>query len=532
MKISKFLFFAITLFSFSAKSQFTAQFDYVTVGCDSVYFEPDTVYSQNNYVWDFGDGFTGTGPSAGHYYANDGTYTVILTEIDSLNNWWVMDSLFVTIACDSTPVVDSCNANFYYNFITCDSVWFYPIDLVSSASYSWSFGDGSVSNDFNGLHTYNTDGTYLVTLTAVDSLNNCWNTISNWVTVFCDSIPIIDSCNVDFNFEFITCDSVWFIPSVYNPSAYYQWDMGDGNVFNWEGNGYTYAADGTYPVTLTFVDSLNNCWNSVTHWVTIACDSIPVIDSCNANFDFNFITCDSLWFYPIDFISGASYNWDFGDGESSYDYNALHTYTTDDTYLVTLTVIDSLNNCWNTVSNWVTVSCDSVPVIDSCNANFDYDFVTCDSVWFAPSMYEPTAHYVWNFGEGSSDHNPFTSHQYTHDGTFVVTLTVIDCMNNCWATFTNTLTVDCDSTLGNQSVIDENSLTVYPNPGTGVFYIELASISSIIQVYDLAGNIVLNTNCADNCDHFALDLTHLANGAYSVVVIDNGKMQSTRIIKN
>jgi hypothetical protein len=54
---------------------------------------------------------------------------------------------------------------------------------------------------------------------------------------------------------------------------------------------------------------------------------------------------------PVQFygtaVGGAppySYEWDFGDGENSYEQNPTHIYTAADTYTVTLTVIDAIDD--------------------------------------------------------------------------------------------------------------------------------------------------------------------------------------------
>ena len=94
----------------------------------------------STWLWDFGDGQTGTGAAPTHLYANAGTYSVILTVItsDGCTN-------------DTTHQVEvypEVTAAFSYNSPACasDSVNFE--DLSSSphgsiTTWVWDFGDGN-----------------------------------------------------------------------------------------------------------------------------------------------------------------------------------------------------------------------------------------------------------------------------------------------------------------------------------------------------------------------------------------------------
>ncbi len=53
---------------------------------------------------------------------------------------------------------------------------------------------------------------------------------------------------------------------------------------------------------------------------------------------------------------GATYHWDFGDGNESEVENPMHTYASGDTYQVTLTVTDATGTLTDDVTNAVTVS--------------------------------------------------------------------------------------------------------------------------------------------------------------------------------
>ena len=123
-----------------------------------------------NYLWDFGDGQTGTGVTAAHAYATYGTYLVNLQVTDSEGlNGTTNHSIRVIIE----PV-----ANFTYTPT-------YPLENRpvlfnasqsydpdgSLVSYTWNFGDGNITTTSGSMisHTYAVTNVYRVTLTVTDN---------------------------------------------------------------------------------------------------------------------------------------------------------------------------------------------------------------------------------------------------------------------------------------------------------------------------------------------------------------------------
>lgn len=70
----------------------------------------------------------------------------------------------------------------------------------------------------------------------------------------------------------------------------------------------------------------------------------------------------------------------------------------------------------------------------------------------------------------------------------------------------------------------EQSLNIYPNPGTGIFTVELpeiVDIASSITIYDLTGKVVMQQTLNTNFDVIQIDATSLSSGNYILRVQTN-----------
>jgi PKD repeat protein len=115
-----------------------------------------------------------------------------------------------------------------------------------ATKYYWDFGDGTTSTYENETHTYRNNGTYTVTLTASNDVNNDKKTITINVT----SIAKPDA---DFSFDPLTgmapC-KINFTNSTIGATSY-SWDFGNGLKSSSQNPSIIYNSGGTYNITLT-----------------------------------------------------------------------------------------------------------------------------------------------------------------------------------------------------------------------------------------------------------------------------------------
>src|SRR6266566_573881 len=220
-----------------------------------------------SYSWSFGDGSTGTGTSAKHTYSSAGTLTVALTVKDNGSPQQTATSQ-KTVAVTSPPPPIS--VSFTLNPSSPKVGQSIAFTAVASGgnppySYSWSYGDGSTGTGLQSNHTYNSDGTYQVTLTVADSQGN---TATGVEPVVVGSSPLQDG----FTYSPTSPqpgENIHFTASARGgtPPYSYSWDFGNGASASAASATYSYATAGSYTVTLTVMDSTihsNNTSQSLT----------------------------------------------------------------------------------------------------------------------------------------------------------------------------------------------------------------------------------------------------------------------------
>lgn len=282
---------------------------------------PNSALSNISYLWDFGDGTTSTQQNPQHTYAEGGTYQVNLTlSLGTVCKEWFYQTIHVAGASIQAPD-DICLGT------AIDFPDFRPYATVTAGpqpnSYSWNFGDGNTANSFDPSHTYLSAGTYTVSLTSSYFGGSCTNTEVHTVQVY-DPNPTLTVPTVSC-FGSPTNYSVSFNPA--NPTAPsgYTWNWGDGSapLVNQSSASNSYP-EGTYTLSLATTFS-PNCSSTVNRSLIV---DKPFVGISGPR---QLCSGQRIDFLPI--YSSATENvpsirnWNFGDGNTSNQLNASHTYT-------------------------------------------------------------------------------------------------------------------------------------------------------------------------------------------------------------
>lgn len=388
-------------------ANFTAN---ITNGCAPlvVQFQDISTGNPTQWRWDLGNGTLSTQQNPIGTYFIPGSYTVRLIAQNASGIDTLVKIAYIIV--NSSPTV-----NFSASAISgCYplKVSFTDLSIANSGTvteWTWDFGDGSISNQQNPLHTYVVAGSFTVTLKVKNS--------AGCVTILNRANYINIPSGVLSNFSFIASNGCSLPSNVsFNNTSTgtgsftFLWNFGDGGTSTQPNPIHAYTAQGTYSVTLITTNN-NGCRD------TLFKPNLINIGSVTANYSVNGSCVGS----PITFTNTStptpiSSFWNFGDATTATSLNAIKQFATAGTYPVKLVVDFGL--CKDSTTKIITINPKPIASftnnpIGACAPPLNVQF----------NNFSTAANsYNWLFGDGGISTQTSPSNSYTTSGGFNVSL--------------------------------------------------------------------------------------------------------------
>jgi PKD repeat protein len=212
-------------------------------------------------------------------------------------------------------------------------------------SYLWKLGDGTTDTAQNPSHLYSSAGSYKVTLYTTTEFG-CTDSTSDTVKVYGIPKAYVRDTSLCAGKAFPLIANV-------TDAAEFRWYVNDSFISDDSILWQTYTTPGKYKVALA-VKNYNGCSDSVHAVITIL--PVPVFAATVHAIS------DSARFVVNDSSSSDTYFWDFGDGNTSTDRNAVHVYPKDSLYSVKLTVTNK-QGCQSFYTQQLGIHTGIVPII-------------------------------------------------------------------------------------------------------------------------------------------------------------------------
>ncbi len=399
---------------------------------------------------------------------------------------------------------ESDHVGFINSYVDCHMQFAGTTNLIGNLTWKWDFGDGRFGTGQTTSHPFKRPGTYNVTVKIISSYATCGVPVSDSFS-FTKPVTIIDNIfAVDYSYQgncigqptLFTDSTILTTGMITNRT----WDFGDGspttNILN---PVHTYSNTGMYVVKLLINTSGICNTDSMVKPVYIGDKPIPFFSSNNgcANLPLQFNDNSTGSSSPVD-----SWQWFFGDGDSSALKNPAHAYRNYGNYTVQLQV-----------GSYGCISAARVmqPVVIDSRPDVVFDFKSpClgQSTTFTNSSSNIFGNIIsnsWSFGDNTSSGLAEPKHQYLKAGNKTVTLNVTS-QNGCKSILSKT--IDVIKPVANAG---RDTITLFDQPlqlngsgggsysWTAATHLHDATIANPIAQLKVNETFTLETTSAEGC---------------------------------
>lgn len=451
---------------------------------------------------------------------------------------------------------------------------FNVLNLSTSNTYKWDYGDGNTANSYNlnpVYKSFNDAGTYTVKL-DITAGNGCTYAQSQTKVVVRPkavaniTLPPSPFClNEDFK-PSGTGSTITGGTGTLN----YFWDFGDGTTGSTISPSKKFNTEGSYTIKLKTTGS-NICTDSTARFITIrpqppvsitasspyACLNGTSLEATSGFFNYIWNTGQNG---PVDYvyssgtysvIASTQYGCKSTNSINLIDHPGIQITSDNGLTLCKPTDIINLqatsgfsNYAWNTGSNtrYTSISSPGVYSVTAYDGScqISNSITVEDGSYINPSIFytpiEPFTcvfspqsvhgeYYSWTFGDGNVSILKSPEHTYKKEGEYLVCL---DIMNKCKVRNSFCGTVYVPFTVSGTQEIQKSELNIHPNPGTGTYWIDLPNLGTAasISVTDMKGAVVFYKEKFDIHEPIRIEC---ANGMYLVKVQTNNHVFTGKI---
>ncbi len=209
----------------------------------------------------------------------------------------------------------------------------FSVPWNNQSTYCWSIDTNTTLISDNGNHIrvyFTSTGSNTIAVRETNQLYCAGDSIGIQINVLAnpvaDFIDTIQELNVRFTNTSIASTTA-------------QWVFGDGTSINTISPAHLYADTGSYEVML--IVSNGSCNDTFIK-------TIQVYKCPTAHFTFSASSNNTVYFFSSSSYADSLF-WTFGDGDTAYINNPIHTYPTSANYIATLYVFNKLN-CIDSIS--------------------------------------------------------------------------------------------------------------------------------------------------------------------------------------
>ena len=407
----------------------------VCIGEPSNFFDTSTIEWGTDIIgwyWQFGDGQTSYVSNPSIDYAFAGDYQVSLT----VNTPECTSTFIDTLSAHAIPTV-AATADLMEG---CSPL---SVNLEASgtlnATYSWNFGNGNTATGEQVTHDFITaignDPAHALSVTAT-SEHGCSATESLSVIAHAPAVAAFSISDES------ACAP--FMPLINNQSAgasSYEWFIDGAAAGNATNLNHTFENTSAF-LQSSALDLIANASNGCHDTTSVIMEIFP-----EADFSFSLSTdsvCSPLELIMPAIFSASTFNWDFGNGETSNEAQPHMLIANETGELLASTVVFSGTSAFGcSDTHEQTVHVKPQPVAEITLASANGGCAPFDALFNNNSTNGDV--YTWNFGDGSEEAqaNGDVNHAFqtgSETANYTVTLTATDALG-CADTTTETVTV-------------------------------------------------------------------------------------------